>query len=83
MRKLCNAALIVGGVLAIPMIGAIDQDMATPANMMASYLVFLEGGNKLSPTAADTVRKAADASKDARAIRIEGPARQVQSGRRN
>ena len=72
MRKLCIAVVVVGGVLAIPMSGAMGQDMASaPAGMKSSYLVFLEGDKQLSPMAAETVRKAADASKDARGIRVE------------
>lgn len=70
-------ALMIAGLVAVPLSGAVGQtvNLASIPDTRGEYVVFFDNGtNQLSSIASDTVQKAADASRSARSIQIEGRA---------
>ncbi|MBL0898993.1 MAG: hypothetical protein IBJ17_09900 [Reyranella sp.] len=78
MRKL-SLAVMTGGLAMMPL-SVMGQTMALAPNVVAtaapkaSYLLFMENGNRIPASAMSTVRSAADAAKAQKAVRVEGRA---------
>jgi uncharacterized SAM-binding protein YcdF (DUF218 family) len=84
-----SAALLFGGILLAPILAPISGAMAQATNVAyaapapkAGYVVFLDSGSRLSSTADQTIRMAAEKAKAAGAIRLAGRADNAQAVKR-
>ena len=76
MRNYGVAAVFVGGIFltSIPSAMAQTTNVAYAAEPRPDYVVFLDTANRLSGTALDTVRVAADAARSGKSLQLVGRA---------
>ena len=75
MRKLRISAILVSGILATPIQGAVAQEVAYANESTPGYVIFFSNGPAhLSSVAGETIQMAAaDADRSAGLIRVVGP----------